>query len=152
MRAPSNKTPNLKTHPHTILLKGGTGWPTCRSCCPRCRKANYSRCIVCAPRAATPACGRFCISGRKTCMSARHFHRSAGPFTISLFHFHYAPGRRFLHLEPQNLHVGSRFLHVGPPILRVRCALAPPTDFFAPRTANPACRLTFLHVGQTYPR
>ena len=49
--------------------------------------------------------GGFCISGRKTCMSARHFHRSAGPFTTLLFHFHWVPGRRFLHLGLPILHV-----------------------------------------------
>ena len=38
--------------------------------------------------------GGFCISGRKTCMLARHFHRSAGPFTVLIFHFHWGPGRR----------------------------------------------------------
>ena len=26
--------------------------------------------------------GGFCISSRKTCMSARHFHQSAGPLTV----------------------------------------------------------------------
>ena len=39
--------------------------------------------------------GGFCILGRKTCMSARHFHWSAGSFTILLFHFHWVPGTRF---------------------------------------------------------
>ena len=56
-----------------------------------------------------------CIWGRKTCMSVRHFHQSAGPsmpfyhFTLLLFHFHSVPGRRFLHIGPQNLHVGLPF-------------------------------------------
>ena len=53
----------------------------------------------------------FCISGRKTCMSARTFSPSAGPFTITflLLHFHWVPVKRFLHLGPQNLHVGPPF-------------------------------------------
>ena len=48
----------------------------------------------------------FCISARKTCMSARHFHQSAGPFIIFLIHFHCVPCRRFLHLGPQFSPVG----------------------------------------------
>ena len=72
-------------------------------------------------------------------MSARHFHRSARPFTIFLFHFHWVAGRRFLHLGSQHLRrpaiftgrpdrllyftillfhfhwvAGRRFLHLGP--------------------------------------
>ena len=70
-------------------------------------------------------------------MSNHHFHQSAGPFTILLFHFHSVPGRGFL--------------RVGPLILHVRRTPAFSRVFFASRTAFFACRLTFLHVGQTYP-
>ena len=70
-------------------------------------------------------------------MSNHHFHWSAEPFTILLFHFHSVPGRGFL--------------HVGPPILHVRRTPAFSRGFFASRTAFFACRLTFLHVGQTEP-
>ena len=70
-------------------------------------------------------------------MSNHHFHRSAGPGTILLLHFPSVPG--------------SGFLHVGPPILHVRRTRAFSRSFFASRTAFFACRLTFLHVGQTYP-
>ena len=78
-------------------------------------------------------------------------------------------GSRFLHVEPPILDVCRSlpspraffasqaacrltvFLHVGPPILHVRRTPAFSRGFFASRTAFFACRLTFLHVGQTYP-
>ena len=55
-------------------------------------------------------------------------------------------GRNLLHLGPPALHVRCTFdtLHLQDPCLH----LGPPT---LSRTANPACRLSFLHVGQTYP-
>ena len=53
--------------------------------------------------------GRFCISSCKTCMSARHFHHSAGPFTLLLLHY-------FMSI------ISSR------------------QEVFASRAANPACR------------
>ena len=108
-----------------------------RAANPACRPAIFSsRPDAFASRAATPACrpaiftsrpgpftivlfyyfisirfqaGGSCISGRKTCMSARHFHQSAGPFIILLLHLYWVPGSRLLHLEPQNLHVGPPF-------------------------------------------
>ena len=90
--------------------------------------------------------GSFCISGKKPeCRPTIYY------FTILLSHFHWVPGRNILHLGPQNLLVGSRFFYVRPPILHVRRTLASPRVFVASRTAHPACRLTFLHVGQTYP-
>ena len=188
---------------------------------PACRPTIFTsrpdRLLVCYCTISFPLGSRqevFASRGRKTCMSAHHFHQSAGPFTTLRFYYfisigfkaggflHLGPqklhvglpfspvgrtvyyftisfplgsrvqGRRFLHLGPQNLHVSlpfspvgrpflhlgphdlhvvSRVLHVGPPILHVR-PLASPRVVFASRTANPACRLTSLHVGQTYPR
>ena len=176
-----------------------------------------SRQEVFASRAAKPACfhrsaDRFCNSGRKTCMSAHHFHQSAGPFTTLLFyyfisigfkaggfcisgrktcmsahHFLRSPGRFCIRAAKPacrpsiftsrldrtlfysftvSFPLSSRqevfcilgrqvgppsFLHVGPPILHVPPHPSISQWFFASRTANPACQLTFLHVGQTYP-
>ena len=64
----------------------GTSWPTCRFCCPRCKKLFEIQFCMSARQFCRSA-GRFCISGRKTCMAARHFHRSAGPLTILLFYY-----------------------------------------------------------------
>ena len=98
----------------------------------------------------------FCILGRKTGMPARHFHQSAGPFTILLFYLHWVPGSRFLHLGPQNLHVGLPFslvgwtflnleqqsLHVDPPFSPVGRTVYCFTFYFH---SVPGSR--FLHLG-----
>ena len=102
--------------------------------------------------------GGSCILGRKTCMSAQHFHRSAGPFTILpffyfpilLLHFHWVPGRRFLHLGPQNLHVGPAFSPVGRTVyystvllfsyFTIAFPLGSRQEVLASWAAKPACR------------
>ena len=114
---------------------------------------SAGRPAVFASRLAKPECrttiftGRpdrllFCMSAHVFCMSSRQSYTSAAPR-----HF----PEVFLHLGPPFLHVGSRFLHVEPPILHVRRTPAFSRGFFASGTAFFACRLTFLHVGQTYP-
>ena len=67
-----------------LSLEGGTGWPTCGFCCPRCKKtvrdANF--------------------------LHLRPQNLHVGP--------PFSPvGRTFLHLGPQNLHVGPPFSPVG---------------------------------------
>ena len=116
-------------------------------------RASFSRLVL--QSVATHACRPAIFTGRPdrllfyleffafrattTCMSASHFHRSAGPSTILLFHFHWVPGQRFLNLGPQNP-------HAGPPLSPVTISF--PLGFrkwdFASRTAKPACRPTIL--------
>ena len=85
-------------------------------------------------------------------MSKHHFHQSTGPFDRLLFY--YFISTRFqaevLHLGSRNLNVEQPFSPVGRTPFTILLFLT--SQFFASRTTNPACRLTFLHVGQTYPR
>ena len=95
-----------------------------------------------ASRAATPAC-----------MSARHFHQSAGPFyyfAILRYHFPLVPGRRFLHLESPHLHVGSPFFTSPPDRLpfysfTISCPLGSRQEVFASGAATPARRAAIFH-------
>ena len=107
-------------------------------------------------------------------MSARHFHRSAGPFTICLFYNFISirfqargfciSGRktcmsaRHFHRSAETFSIlllfdqfdskqEVRFLHLGLPILHVRRSLASPRVFLhlGPPTLHVGSR--FLHVG-----
>ena len=103
--------------------------------------------------------GFFCISGRQTCMTACHFHRSAGPFAILQFYnftisFPLGSTQGFLHLGPQNLHVGPPFSPVGRTvccfmILRFYyfISIGFQARGFCISAARPACRPPFAPVG-----
>ena len=88
-------------------------------------------------------------------------------FTIS---FPLGSSQGVLHLSPQNLNVGPSFSPVGRTVyyFTISFPLGSRQEVFASRAAKPecrtsprgvfasrtvffACRLTFLHVGQTYP-
>ena len=77
-------------------------------------------------------------------MSNHHFHRSAGPFTILLFY--YFISTRFqaeVFASRVAKHECRTTIVIGwPDSPRVFCCIS---------DTNLACRLTFLHVGQTYP-
>ena len=98
--------------------------------------------------------GGFCISGRKTCMSARHFHRSASPLTFLLFHyftisFPLGSRQEVLHLGPQNLHVAPPFYRPFTILLFTiyftsSLSLGSRQEVFASRAAKPACRLAIF--------
>ena len=99
-------------------------------------------------------------------MSNHHFHRSAGPFTILLFYYFISirfqaevfasrvakPECRTTIFTGRPAVVASR---VVKPECRTTIFTGRPAAFsrgcFASRTAFFACRLTFLHIGQTYP-
>ena len=125
----------------------GTGWSTCSFAVRDANKLFEMQ--------------SFRILGRKTCMSAHHFHRSAGCFCISgrkpdcraftillfyylLFHCHWVPSRRFLHLGPQNLNVGRTVYHCI--ILLFHFHWFPARRFLASRAAKPECRPTIFTV------
>ena len=98
---------------------------------PECRTTIFTgRPAAFASRVAKPECRTTIFTGRPDRLLFYYF-------TVLPFHLHSVPGRGFL--------------HVGPPILHVRRTPAFSRGFFASRKAFFACRLTFLHVGQTYP-
>ena len=112
---------------------------------------------------ATPCTGTFCISGRRPCMSARHFHQSVTLFAILRFFY-------------SNISIyvvqGMSLLQLGPPILQVRTSspldrdtayyftllyydfkthfyLVQGTSFLHVGPPNLHVRLPFLPVGHT---
>ena len=109
---------------------------------PECRTTIFTgRPAVFASRVAKPECRTTIFTGRPAVFASRvakpECRTTGRPDRLLYFHFHSVPGKGFV--------------HVGPPILRVRRTPAFSKGFAASRTAFFACRLTFLHVGQTYP-
>ena len=116
----------------------GVGWPTCRSCCLRCKKAVQDAKFSHLGPQNLNVGPQFSPVGR----AVYYFHC----FTIS---FPLGSRPENLHLGPQNLNVGPRFSPVGRAVyyfyyFTISFPLGSRQEIFASRVAQPECRTTIF--------